>query len=122
MLRILNGVIKANEYDEKLFSELDSAYERIPNTWSWKANGQPLLIKFISLTKSITSGTAPPEIVAKRNESCNTCPMMKIEDGKRYCNACGCGSWRLSDLDKKLTYAYLECPLGRAGFSNEKSP
>ena len=122
MLSFKDGKIQANEYNEEAFKELDAFYERIPGTWSWKSNGRPLLQKFISLMRVIKSGTASPEIVDKRNASCNTCPMLKTEDGKRYCSACGCGNWRMAELDKKLTYAYLECPLRRAGFSNEKSP
>lgn len=57
------------------------------------------------------------------------CPSMTSStqwEGKHFCNACGCGDKELALLDAddypKIDYPYLECPRGRAGFSNSKLP
>lgn len=47
------------------------------------------------------------------------------QDGTtHFCGACGCGDTKIARLDgdgyTKLHYPHLECPLERAGFSNQK--
>lgn len=56
------------------------------------------------------------------------CDRLKHIDGKGFfCDSCGCGDKDLARLDAdspedytKLHYPYLECPLEKPGFSNEK--
>ncbi len=71
-------------------------------------------------TKSFTSGVATPDVVEARKAQCFApCPrLVTSPDGKHYCGVCLCPKTRFSELEKKLTYAYLVCPLRRPGFSN----
>lgn len=55
------------------------------------------------------------------------CPLLKYNEEKPFCGACGCGSNKLAILSpteeggySKLHYPYLECPLKKPGFSNEE--
>lgn len=67
-------------------------------------------------------------IKARRFQSCSTCPHFTLSKNGRshFCNTCGCGDTALAQLDNpdnpnaytKLDYPFLECPLGRDGFSN----
>jgi hypothetical protein len=34
-----------------------------------------------------------------------------VDGDKKYCGACGCPKWRLSELKTKLRFARLNCPL-----------
>lgn len=79
----------------------------------------------------LKSGPAPDSIVQIRRRSCfgddetPPCPSLSVQNGKKYCGACGCPRLPMARLDtekeiSKLHYPYLECPLERAGFSNEK--
>ena len=53
-----------------------------------------------------------------RLKICNQCPDRKDVDGKSYCNACGCGQWKMAELSSKLWWARLECPKDK--FSKEE--
>lgn len=77
------------------------------------------------------------EILEKRKISCfgnknlnaPICSRLKFINNKGYfCGSCGCGDNNLARLDgdfdeeyTKLHYPYLQCPLQKPGFSNEKS-
>lgn len=39
------------------------------------------------------------------------CGKLKTEGDKHYCGACGCGKWKLAELDTKLRFAAVTCPL-----------
>lgn len=77
-------------------------------------------------------GSVPLKVLEVRRQSCfgknasGACPMMKKHtDGFHYCGACGCGvreDTRLDGDPSKLEFPYLQCPLGRPGFSNEAVP
>jgi hypothetical protein len=74
--------------------------------------------KALSLGEAVLSGT-DEKLVAERLASCRLCPRIdRSPDGYEYCGACGCGRWPLARLDWKLAFRELECPEGRAGFSN----
>lgn len=94
---------------------------------SWKAGSAWLRSK-----ASKVLGSVPLPILETRKKSCfgrvssEACPMLKKHtDGFHYCGACGCGvreDTRLDGNPSKLEYPYLQCPLGKPGFSNEKVP
>tara|TARA_Y100001938_G_scaffold134668_1_gene195411 strand:+ start:802 stop:1287 length:486 start_codon:yes stop_codon:yes gene_type:complete len=48
----------------------------------------------------------------------------KVQEGKNFCGACGCGdkkmTWLISEADEysKLDYPKVSCPLNMPGFSN----
>lgn len=89
-------------------------------------------VNWVKSTASKVLGPIPLHILETRKRSCfgktssEACPMMrKHTDGFHYCGACGCGvreDTRLDGTPSKLEFPYLQCPLGRDGFSNEKVP
>ena len=57
---------------------------------------------------------------ATRQNACDACPFLRIRlparpSGKfrRYCAACGCPDWPLSELSRKNRFAGWRCPRGR---------
>ncbi len=78
-----------------------------------------------SFTDALLSGKATDDKIAQRKASCAACPDRLDKDGRSYCNnpaGCGCPQskfWPFSELDEKLTWAKLNCPLKQKGFSNE---
>lgn len=88
--------------------------------------------KALSFAKSVISGVVlplDPEQYKRRHASCHgiwpdgtkvgaPCHLRRQVGDRYFCGACGCGSKPLAELDHKLKYPYLECPLGRPGFSN----
>lgn len=116
----------ATKPTKEVEDKLDAEYERIPGGYRWKKKNTNILTKVISAAKSITSGKASEETVARRrlscfgNETSPPCTALKIIEGSNFCHACSCPSWRLSELTTKLTFAHLDCPLKRPGFSNEE--
>lgn len=112
----------------KIEAELDAAYARVPGLLRWQIEDKPLLDRFISFGRSLTSGTATPEVVEQRKRSCfgtetePVCPALKKTEQGSFCSGCSCGTWSLAKLDgeiaPKLSWKYLQCPLKRPGFSN----
>lgn len=94
---------------------------------TWKAAGAWLKSK-----TSRVLGPIPLHVLETRKTSCfgrvgsEACPMLrKHTDGFHYCASCGCGvreDARLDGNPSKLEFPYLQCPLGRPGFSNEAVP
>lgn len=112
-------------------AELDAKLERIgPLMWKGELgfvdSAKATMTKVIDAVQSITSGRATDQTIARRKLSCfgdpEPCKMLKVEGGRKFCGACGCGKWLLADLDggpsPKLQNHYLNCPLRRPGFSN----
>jgi hypothetical protein len=108
---------------------LDARLERVPGELRWRraldARSTGFVAKAASFVRSVTSGAASPETVALRRRSCfgqpgvaAPCEKLVTRDTGRFCAACGCGEWRLAELESKLTWARLDCPLRRPGFSN----
>lgn len=60
----------------------------------------------------------------KQLPACEYLEDSKVEEGKKFCGACGCGdrkmTWLISEADEysKLDYPKLSCPLNMPGFSN----
>lgn len=68
---------------------------------------------------------ATEEVIARRQESCRTCPSRqpsKKWPGRHFCGSCGCGDRYSALLDgdgqHKLQFTELRCPRKRPGFSN----
>lgn len=102
---------------------------QIGTNWS-EANGWVQKLKNLggmvgSFASALLSGKATDEVVAQRKASCAACPDRLDKNGKSYCNnpqGCGCPQsnlWPFAELDEKLTWANLKCPLQKKGFSNE---
>lgn len=86
------------------------------------------------LSKGFTGKVATDEQFKQRHVSCfgttpegiyvqSPCPSLaKSKDqGRHYCNACGCGDRSIAHLDSKLMrFPHLECPRKRPGFSNHE--
>ena len=79
--------------------------------------------KAAEFARTATSGFADEATVARRRESCKSCPKRvtrhngaEVDD---YCGACDCPEWPLARLDRKLLFRGLTCPLARPGFANE---
>lgn len=53
------------------------------------------------------------EALAIRNVICNDCPELDRDGEKRYCKACGCPKWYMSELGTKNELAGHNCPLGK---------
>lgn len=97
------GLWKSDLVDKQNYINLNPE----PSAWT----------KVKSFWQTTTSGQATEETIKLRNESCNTCPKLVRKSDKRYCGACGCGEWKLSELDTKLSFKVLPCPLNRPGFN-----
>lgn len=57
------------------------------------------------------------------DKNIHRCDNLKYIEGKgSFCGSCGCGTYKLAQLDgegyTKLHYPHLECPLKKPGFSN----
>lgn len=108
---------------------LDKRYPRTEDGTRWLNVKRSLVEKGIDVVKSVTSGFASPEVLARRKLSCfgdastEACDALVERQGGFYCGACGCGAWMLAKLDgetaPKLGWKKLNCPKGRPGFSNE---
>ena len=101
---------------------LDAKFERIPGTLRWKVPQPSLLDKISSFVVATTSGKASEATIEKRklacfgNENTPACPALAVDGERRYCAACSCGKWLLSDLNgivPKLEWEKLRCPLKR---------
>lgn len=108
--------------DPEVEAELDAQHERIPGTLKWKMREPSIVQRAASFVGAVASGLVADEVVKMRLESCMSCTaLVRGEDGS-YCGACGCGRWKLAQLDgvvlPKLRWAKLDCPLKRLGFSN----
>lgn len=112
---------------------LDDVYERIhPGVLRWRRRGGIVAkaAQATSLVAAMTSGAAAHEVVARRKLSClgdgtpqnPQCTALKVTGAGKFCAACGCGTWPVANLDggilPKLSWAKLDCPLKRPGFSN----
>ncbi len=105
-------------------------WEGVKETWAKAESfGRSLL------SRSLGDRRVSLEQLQVRNVSCHgqtlegavvgpACSNRRLsEDGvSHYCGACGCGDKKIARLDgegyTKLHYPYLECPIGREGFSN----
>lgn len=99
------------------------------NEW---AKVKPTWQKALSFVRAITSkvtSSLSAEDYEKRLISCHgikadgtvvgaPCRMRRSRNDQHWCGACGCGETALAELDHKLKYPFLECPLGKEGFSN----
>jgi hypothetical protein len=102
---------------------MDSILPRIPGTLQWRNVKENIVKKAISFVKTVTSGIVSEEELEKRKLACfgdtNTpaCPAMQADKTGKYCGACGCGRWLLSNLDgtaaPKLQWTSTKCPLRR---------
>lgn len=79
-----------------------------------------VLRRVFTLIKVLLSGRCTKEEYRQRNESCNSCDSLVRYKGKRYCGACGCPHWKLAELDSKLWFKDLECPLNKPGFWSDE--
>jgi len=78
----------------------------------------------MKMIRTVVGPRADKATFDKRMATCRACVKRKERAGKLYCGSCGCAQWPLAELDKKLWFANLECPLGRfgkAGQSGEQS-
>ena len=63
--------------------------------------------------QAVAGGRCDAETYAERSETCDACDKMERKGEKRFCSACGCPSWRLSELGTKLKMSRAKCPLGK---------
>lgn len=136
MRRNADGTIFLTMPDPSAEARLDEVYDRIgPLKWSGERRATGVVRKIqdvAEFAKSMASGEATEEIIEKRKASCfgdqktqaPPCVALKVEGGRKFCGACGCGKWMLAELDgstmPKLRHAFLNCPLKRPGFSNSQ--
>lgn len=71
---------------------------------------------------TVSGGRYPEdhEEVLRRKESCDACPALVVENDKKYCGGCGCGKWKLAELDTKLRFIELRCPQNRWEWDKRK--
>lgn len=130
--------------------QFDEEIERRQSMWS-KVRGSWVKAENLmqSVLSRVTIGRVDPRTKSLRILSCHgvdesgtqvrpACPYRaySVRKGHHYCDACGCGEKSIASLSSKgsmrneprfdgaymkLDYPYLECPLGQAGFSNEKA-
>lgn len=73
---------------------------------------------------SAAGGTVDEEVLQKRRKSCfgdegtPPCSELRRTSKGAFCGSCGCGENGLAELDDKLKYPYLKCPMKKEGFSN----
>lgn len=97
----------------------------------WLKSWHRAMIFVQSASSRVLSGTVDEATLTQRYISCfgnpisgePPCQKLLTEGAEAYCNACGCGKTRLARLNitdqwTKLHFPYLNCPLGRKGFSN----
>ena len=63
--------------------------------------------------QAVSGGRCDDDTYTARSETCDACDKMSSEGEKRFCSACGCPSWRLSELGTKLKMSRAKCPLGK---------
>lgn len=117
-----------NRPSPEIEAELDAEYERA-GVLRWKVSDS-LLSSAVGFIRSKASGrTAKPDVIAKRYLSCfgdanaPPCVALKQTDAGAFCGACRCGQRPDARLDgpaSKLSFGYLECPMRKPGFSNER--
>ena len=71
--------------------------------------------KVKAFMRAIAGPKVSREVFERRLAICASgeCGFLKRKGEKLYCGACGCPSWSLAELHKKLWFAELECPLER---------
>jgi len=109
-------------------SYMDGIFNRTPGTLQWKVPNKSYLGKVVSFASAVVSGFATPEQMAKRQRSCfgdietPACSALITDASGKYCGACGCGKWLMSNLAGSLVPKFLlagtMCPLKRPGFAN----
>jgi len=104
---------------------LDSRFERAGEGF-WRVPAPNLKNMPASFVKTTTSGRASDEVIAVRKRSCfgtettAPCPALRVSPRGSFCSECKCPQLPMARLDGwKITRAYLECPRGKPGFSNE---
>lgn len=112
-MKIEGDYLTLEEPDAKLEAALDAQYRRIGHL-KWHISSG-LGDKVLSFLKTLKGGKTSKEIATERLKICNTCPALKLINERKFCGACNCGSWVLSELDggpvPKLQWADLKCPL-----------
>lgn len=71
----------------------------------------PFWARVLSFLSAVTGPRCDDDEYRRRISACIACDAVKHEDARQYCGACGCGSWRLAELETKLRFQNLECPL-----------
>jgi hypothetical protein len=72
--------------------------------------------KAISFVQAVTSGKVDEATFQSRRLKClgpEPCPKVRQRPHGNYCGACGCGERAISELDVKLRFKKVTCPLGR---------
>ena len=71
--------------------------------------------KMLTFLRAVTGPAASDETYQNRLATCTGCEHLKTvvrgDEQRLFCGACGCGKWRLAELHTKLKFADLECPL-----------
>lgn len=119
-------LLKAEEYRAK------KGWSEVRDTWAKAQSFTKSMVSRGVTSKEVSLPQLQARTISCHGETLNgatvgaPCSKRKTsaEGSTHYCGACGCGDTQLARLDgegyTKLHYPYLECPLGRGGFSNQK--
>lgn len=110
IIQLFENMTTEEEFDAL---NVNKKWQKVKHTWTEAENH----------LSDINTSTQD-RIVSCYGDSANKpCPAKSYQDGKSYCNACGCHEKELANINvidgkSKLNYEGLCCPLRKKGFKN----